>query len=265
MKKYILIFFFSVCSCCLNAQYVQKSAGEKWGPNEELYSNYGVQVLKYLDSDMYYSAVDLLKKMIKVDCKNANRLKDYYTLVYCYSFMGDDYFDDLALACAEYAKLRSKGIGGKRNGNDVFVFESLGLALFDVKKDYKNATHYYELALSVSEEIKDVSWNEYMLARCHQAMNNSLLAAKFFKKAISSCCKMYNTTIGQVSSLGGDFYLLGETFYYYAHCVDYVGYEDWLYLIYLSAKCKHPKGIEEANKMDLLTNTPKFNPSSNLF
>ena len=263
MKRNILLLFFSLCLCIAFGQYVQKPAGVKWGANEELYSNYGNRVLNNIQNESYLSAVELLKKMISTNCKNADRLKDYYTLAYCYNMMGESYYDELISACAEYMDLRSKGVGGSSsNSNDIYILQSLGMAAYDGKEEYKTAATFFENALKISSKVEDKSWNEYMIGRCYHAMNNKIMASSFFKNAIQDCCKMYNTSIAQVESRGGDYFLLGNTFYQYAKCVEY---QDWLYLIYLSAKCGYSEGVEEANKMGLLRIKPDFHPSKDLF
>lgn len=259
MKKLTLLFL-NLCLCnIMMAQYVEKKTGQTWGANENKYATLGEKAVSYIQNDMYVLAIECLNQMININCKNADRLKDYYSLAYCY-FVTDEN-DKVIETCNKYISISPKS---NPELNVIYFFQGFA---YSMKGESNNAIPCLEKSISLSDSIDyhNLMQCHYLIARCYWSLDNNYLAKSNYKKAIFYGCKEEKVTIKQIETSGCNNVLLGDVFYYYSMLKLGESYNDWTYLIYLSAKCGHPQGLEQANKGMLFQRSSLPTPSIDLF
>ena len=240
------------------AQYIKRQPGQDWGANEEKYATLGDKAVSCIQNNTYVLAIDYFNQMLSINCKNADRQKDYFSLSYCY-FQTSEY-DKTIEACNNYIKLSPID---DPNLKDIYFYQGFSYAM---KGDNNNAILCFEKAISQSSptDYHSLAQNHYLAARCYYILEKDYLAEINYKKAISYGCKQEGITIKQIETDGCENFGLGEMFYYYSLLKE-KSYNDWIYLIYLSAKCGHPEGMNQANKYSLFQWSSIPTPSKDLF
>lgn len=239
--------------------YVVKKEGETWGPNENKYEKLGENGIELINKEMYSLAVNCFEQMLTIKCKNANRLKDYYSLVYCYTRL--DELDKTIEAGKKYLELTNKN----NDKNIHQVYSSMGLAYAE-KKDWKNGALCFEAAIVTDSpnDLPTLVKDYYMTGRCYWSLKNDLLAQTNYKKAIKNGLKYYGITIHQIAKYGGNYDLLGEVFYYYA-MLESDSYKNWNDLLYLAIRCGHKEAMEKHSELLEIYKESEFNPNDDLF
>lgn len=258
MKRIVLLLYLSICSLSI-AQYVQKKPGQVWGTNEERYANLGDQAVSYIQNDMYSLAIDCINQMLSINCKNADRQKDYYSLIHCYARTYD--YNKVIESCNKYIKISPENDPTLK---EIYFWQGFAYAMSD---NNNNAILCFERSISKSKttDYKNLAQCHYLAARCYYLLDKTYLAETNYKKSIYYGCKEENVTIKQIETYGYNNFILGDMFYYYSRLKKGKSYNDWIYLLYLSAKCGHPEGLDVANEYSLFQWSSIPTPSPNLF
>lgn len=240
-------------------EYVIKKEGERWGPKEMEYEELGEKGISFINQDMYSLAVQCFEQILTINCKNADRIKDYYSLVYCYTMLDDP--DKVIENGKKYIALSPKQ--SDKNIHQIYSF--MGMAFAD-KKEWKTASFYWEAAIlsDSPDDLVNLTNDYYMDGRCYWALNNHFLAKKNYKKAIDCGLKYYGITINQIATYGGNYDLLGEVFYYYAS-LEIDSYKNWNDLLYLAIKCGYKQALEKHSELLTIYKESGFHPNNDLF
>lgn len=255
---YVCIILASICG--LSAQHIANKKPNKSSENDKRYALLSSKVQTYIAQDMYGIAIDCLEKMFSITCSNADRQKDCYSLVYCYFQMED--YQQVLEACDKYISFQKSS--NDKNLKQIFFFQ--GFSYFELNAP-KQALVSFEKAISCSRpnDYQSLQQNHHFAGKCYYLLGNYILAEKNFKKSIAYRIALCGIGVNDILNYGKSDFGLGLIFYDYSLVKRGRSYQDWLYLLLLSAKCGNPKAVAEAEEYDLLNWTNPPRPSANLF
>lgn len=131
------------------------------------------------------------------------------------------------------------------NTKDIGPADAIGI----VQKIGQNAMSSQELVARYNANQDFVEFKEYV-----KTNKNSDFNITNCKKRVIDECNHYNVNISKVETYGGSFPALGDALYTYSLAILNKPrcYRDWLYLLFLSAKCGNSDAINQANDYRLL-------------
>lgn len=241
MKKIIFLNFilFIFCSS-ISAQWVSKKAGEQWGEKENRYAELGNKTQKYIEDNMFMSAVECLNEMVSLKSKNQNIEKDIYSLQYCY-FSMKEFNAFLKIAEVYERAFPDSPRAGQVIGNIGFVYAS-------EIKDFKKAIEKVEKAYLLTKEREYNIRAKYLnlIAECYFLLGNNYQSKQFYKKSVQCLLDKYKINISYIENNRVNMPDLGEQLYLYMELLAAEeNYKGFTYLMYLSAMCGYQQALKD--------------------